>query len=704
MAEIPQLQDTQPILQAQTPSTKSTGYDALAKVLGEIAKEAGKQAGEIEKEHSKSMMVNSVANVEQLKTSAQMQLLEHPDQAVQVSQNMQKATDMVKQAAFVNEGDRAKLNYYSSIANDSVALMATKSAVHQSQLMAEYTHYGNWIAQVKVHDELLMKDPEAADKYRAAMIGSLKNLVQTGVITPHAAAAQIKSLSERVDVQREWVQRFKDGDVSAEEYHRMHSSLLPKSQQEIAASPVNESTAWMVNTHNSDRSFQGALSDVYKHLTPNLQTYYNMEPSQRDHIALAMEGVKVADGLINSGTPLPTIQNVYDDLNQKNRVLNYKETGLRNSIGQYLHRINTGDYLGAIESTPGGAAILHDYTNRNIAISNSAMSNEDKTKYTLDNMNNMVNGAIAYGYGHHFTPTQIQPIPKSIVANMEQAFKVGQDPSIILQTIGQFREENRPWLGNAMKKPSQKVVVNTVSLAGNFSKPTDLLEYIASNQDGRTFQNVEANQEGGVYGQPGTKQDKIKHTDPILSGLLVSQTSFQNAMAVVRSQYDQINTQQIQDQLVKTSLNYVKYMAEQKGDFSMQNRDEYIQRASSLIANAYPKISGTNYIANPRQLNLTPAEMDVLAVYAIDQGQNYLKAGFKESVYETAFDRNRLKMTLSPTNEVMAVDGNNVVYWHAPFSANLMGAATSHDRKQRADAEKLQKEIMSMRYGAGGIP
>jgi hypothetical protein len=692
MAELPQYQDTQPVIQQQNIASKADGADAWAKTLGSIAGEAGQKASEMADEQSQTMYINSVANMEQLKTSAQMQLLEHPDQAPKIADNMTQASDMVKQAAFVNKKDRARLNAYIDATSDQVALDATRTNVHQTQLMAAYSHYANWPDQLKAYQQSLMKDDGTADKLKDAMTASLKNLVSIGALTPEQAGSSIKSMGGMVDVVRDHVALYGNPNASAQDYHTVTSSLLNKNPADNVNTPINENTGWAVNYYSQDRSFQGVLSDIYNRTLPNPMFFDSLQPSQREHAIMTMQGVRQADGIINSGTPLPVMQGAYDDLNQRGRVLNYREQGLRNSLGVYLNRVKNGNYLDAIQSTPSGGAILHDYVNRNAAISNSPMGDQDKVKFTLDNLNSMVNRAVSYGYGHNFAPDKIQPIPAPIVDSMEQGFKAGNNPQVILDTIQQFRPENRPWLAQAMKNPRQQVVVQTVNLAGDTVKPTDKLEFIAANQVGQQYLKVN---EG---------QSKSNMTDPKILGLIASSPEFKAASTVIGAQYDPYKAPIIQRELANAALNYIKYQGEKTGDFMLTNKDAYIKQASNIIANAFPKISSTNYVANPKQINITPSEMDILAHYVIKQGEDFLKGGVKESVFMSAIERNPLKMTLSPTNEVLAVDGNNKVYWHAPFTPDMMGAARQYYQQQTKDAEKLQQEIMFTRYGAGGIP
>ncbi|MBX4189685.1 hypothetical protein KW791_00085 [Candidatus Parcubacteria bacterium] len=690
--KLPTFEDTQPVLNQQKVSSGAEGYESFGKVLSSLASESADQAIKVESEQSQAMYIHSVSNIEQLKTSSQMRMLEHPDQAARISEDMETATDAVKQAAFVNPRDRAKLDSYVSSANDAVALQGTETSVKQTQLNAAFTHYASWPGQLKAYqDALISGNEKQINDLQDAMLATLKNLVQIRALTPEQAGSSIKSMQGVADIAADHHTMYGQEDVSAQDYHTLKSSVLPTNSTNNVNSPINENTGWLVNYHSQDRSFQGVLSDISGHKLPDPQAFDSLEPAQRQHALLMYQGVRRADGMINSGASMPELEAAYKGLTRKGDILSYEEQGTRNYLGVYLDKLKNGQYLDAIGGTPAGGAMMQNFVSRDAALrSNGALDDNQKAQMLLQNKNQFVSNAISYGYGHHIDPNAIQPIPPNDVIALQQGFKLGNDPSQVLNVIGQYNEQNRPWLSKALVKPIQQAVVNTVMLGGNDVKPNDKLDYIA------------ANQEGVEYSKVNIEAEKNNLSDPKLSGLIVANSAFKNALDVVNSQYDPFKSQIIQQKLVESALNYVKYQASKANDLGMTNRDEYIDKAAKMIASAYPKISGTNYVANPKQLNLTSPEMDVLAGYVVHNGESYLKEGVREDVFLSAIDRNKLKMTVSPTNEIMAIDGNNKVYWHAPFSPDLLAKAKHFYKQQEIEGEKSQKEMLE-RSRFGGL-
>lgn len=685
---IPQFQDEQPILKGVEVNSKASGYDAFGKVLGELSGVAAQKTEDLAQEQSNAVFVHTVANIDQLKTDSKIKMLQHPDQASKISQAMTESTDAINQAVSVNKSDRTKLGKYAQDSMNDVRVDAARTGVHQTQLMAAYTHYANWPDQLKAYSEALIQDPENAETLKNAMMSTLRGLVSVGALTPEQAGSGIKTMGNMVDIARDHMNLYGNPNATAQDYHTTTSNILNKNPAHNINSPINENTAWMVNYYSQDRSFQGVLSDIYNRRLPNPSVFDSLQPAQREHAILSMQGVRQADGLINSGSPLPQIQGMYDELNKRGRVLNYKEQATRNSLGVYLGKVNSGEYLDAINTTPAGGAIMQNYVNRNAAIANASMTNEQKMSALLSNKNDLVSNAVSYGYGHHFTPDKIQPIPKGDIATIEAGFQNGQDPQVIINKMSEYSRENRPWIAQALKDPIQKVALNTVALSTTV-KASDQLDFLAANQKGRSYADI------------NDTQAKTNLSDPKLSGLLATDPNFKNAMDLINNQYDPYQTQTINQALVKSALNYVKYQAAKNNDLSMANKDDYIKKAAELIADSYPKISSTNYVLNGKQLGLTFPEYDVLANYVIDQANTYLREGVKESIFWSANSRNQLKMTVSPTNEIQAIDTNNKVYWHAPFSTDLLGAAKTFDIKKKSDAEKLKKQVMEFEYTGG---
>lgn len=700
MAELSQFNESNPALNVQQVSSKASGYEAFAKTLGDIAGAASDKAVEIETDQSNAMYIHSVSNMEQLKTSAQMAMLEHPDQAPKIAENLQNSITQVQEAAYVNRKDRVKLDAYGTATADSVALEATRASVHQGQLMAAYTHYANWPDQLAAYQAALSKNDGTADNLKDAMMKSLKSLVSIGAITPEQAGSSIKSMAGVVDIARDNIAMYNSGTATPQDYHTVNSPLLNKNPASNVNTPINEETGWAVNYATQDKTFQGVLADLYNHQLPSPQFFDSLKPAERQRAILTMQGVMQSDGLINSGTPYPVLKQQYDSLSAKGEVLSYRDQALRNSLGVYLNKLKSGDYLGAIQGTPGGGAILHDYVARNAAIDNAAVSDQDKGKFKLDNLNNMVDRAAAYGEGHHMPNEVIQPIPAPIVADVENGFKQGSDPTVVLSTLGQFNKQNQTYLANAMKNPDQRLIVQSLAFSGNNIKPSDKLDFIAANQEGREFVNKELT--GGVK-------------DKDIANRVYANLS--NQLKLIGQNYDYQQAQALQNSMINTTVKYAKYLAQKDNNLTMESKwsdtigaatwKKYVDKASEIYATSFQQMSGTNYSINPNQLPIpvTKGELDVLADYAINQGYDYLRQGRKSFEYESAIGRNPLKMVLSPTNQIQAVDANGKVYYSTPFTANLLSHA-QEDAKKRleekrkaiiADIERSERRRLNVR-------
>lgn len=688
--DIPQIQDTQPVLQVQKNESLADGYEAFGKTLGAIANAAGDKAQEMATDQSQAMYINSVANVEQLKTGAQMRMLENPGQAQKIYEQTQSMMDEVKTSAYVNSKDRTKLNAYISGAQDDVALKATATSVKQNQLEAAFTHYENWPEQLKAYNQALLTDHDKAEQLKTAMISTLHGLVATQAITPVQAANSMKSMTDMVAVAADHYRMYGNPNTTAKDFHTVTSNPLSQGGDSGGAAPINQSTAWMVDNSNSDMSFQGVLSDINQRVLPNPQAFDSLTKDQRDHAILAMQGTQVADGYIKSGEPFPSIVKAYDTLNTKGNTLSYRDSATRSALEQYINSLKGGNYLGVMNRDPQGSAILNDFISRNDAINNTfAYNPTGKQSALLQNKNDMVNAAVAWGDGRHIPREYVQPISQGDVANVENGFKLGTNPANVLAILGTYNKQNQTYVAQAMKNPDQRLVVQAVSLSPDTIKVQDKLDFIAANQEGRAT---------SVKGLTTETKDK-----EIYSRVY---TALAPQIQMLGQHYDREQAPIMQNSMINTTVKYAKYLAQLDNNSAMEDKStfmvgtqswkQYVDKAASIYQNSFTQVSSTNYSVNPNQLPLplNRGQMDMLASYAINKGQEYLKAGRQNYEYESALSRNPLKMVLSPTNDLQAVDGSGKVYFSTPFSTKLLGIA-QHDAEQR---EAERKKIIGAAY------
>lgn len=668
---MPQYENSQPIFQPVKPVSTAQGHEAFAQALSKLSEKSGDMAISMANEESNAMFTSSVSNIEQIKTTSLERMLEHPDQSQKIASDMDDAAQMVKEVSFVNSKDRSKLNTYIDGTMNDVNLKATEMSVNQSRLAASYTHYANWPSQLKAYQDALISDPEAADTLHDAMLQSLKSLVMTRSITPEQAGSSIQTMQSVVGIADDHHQMYGNSEATAQDYHSVSSSPLNGSL-ENAGKPINGNTQWMIDYHNNDASFQGVLSDISNKSLPNPAVFDSLSAHQRQRAILSMQGVREADGMINSGATFPEIKAAAERLGQKGQVLDYKQQFTRNALNNYVTKLQNGDYLDVVGSTPSGGQIMQGFVNRNSSIQRAAMDNDQKSQAMMQNKNQLVNESVAYGQAHDIPANYIQPIPKQDVANAQNSFVAGQDPNVALSTMKQYSKQNQMYFANAMKSPDQRMILQAISYAPNI-KPADQQDFIAANQSGRTYENQE------VLNPSITNNVLTNRINNNLKG----------AMSVVGEQYDFVNAQTLQKSMTTTTMKYAKYLAAKNNDIGMNHWKDYVDQASAIYSGGFSKMTGTNYSINTNQLPIpmTSSELDTLANYVTNKGYDYLSNG-QSSAMVISQQRNPLRMVLTPHNEVQAIDSNNKIYYTHPLTTDLMSTAAK-------DAEMRNKKTQA---------
>jgi hypothetical protein len=488
MPELPQFKDENPVLAPVKVGSKAEGYENFAKVLGGIAEKAGAEAKTLASEESSSMLINSMANIQQTKNQAQIRMLEHPQEAGRIAEQTSTILGEIGQNTAVNKGDRSKLNYHIQTAQGAVGLEAAKTNVKQAQLGAAFTHFANWNDQLKVYTDALFTDHDKAEKIHDAMVSSLSGMVQTGVLTPTQAASSLKSMGEAVNLADQMHRMYDSGNATPRQYQTLAANPLnPNQGVADPNSPIDSQTAWAVNYHNSDRTYQGAMADINNRQLPNPAVFESMTSNQREHAILSMQGMQQADGIINSGTAYPEIAKTYQVLNNKGNVLSYRQSAMRQGLEQYLTDLKNGNYLNVMARDPQGMNIISDFTERNAAI-NTSLGNDPEKQHAalLANKDAAINASIAWGQGRHIPAEYIQPIAQADVANVENAFVAGHNPGDALTILNSYSKQNRVWVANAMKNPNQRMTMQAMAFVPPTVSVRDQQDFIAANQTGRS--------------------------------------------------------------------------------------------------------------------------------------------------------------------------------------------------------------------------
>ena len=677
--EFPQFQETQPVLKAPQVNSSAQGYEAFAKTLGALSGATAEKAASLAQDESSAMYLNHVANAEQVKTSAQIQMLEHPDQAAHISELTEKTLDSIKESSFVNSKDRSKLDAYLSGVNDDVRLKATVTEVRQRQHETAYTYFANSADKQKAYYNALLHNPELAEQLSDAHGKELQGMVSLGALTPIQAYGELKQYSALTDKARRHMEYLKlagqDGEVNALDYHKATGNPTDNTPQ--TGAPINGDTQWLMTHHAADMSFAGLKADTIDGRF-NAEAFDNASPAQQDEVLLQMGGVNDANAMINSGEPFPKIQKAYNDLTQKHEVLSYRDQGKRDRLAKYINELSNGNYLQVMAQTPAGDAILQNYNSRNSAIENSAMSEADKAAQHIRNKDSMIDNAVAYGQAHHIPDEYIQPIPAPEIAVVQNAFKVGQDAGAALEILKSYSPRNQMYVANAMKNPREKVVMQTIALAGANMTDADSRNFIAANQDGRGYAALALTPENKATA------DYIKDSINV---------SIKDSLKVIAAQNNTQDGVTLNSALINAGMNYAKFISEKNQEFTMQQDSgffssvENISKTAELINRAYKPLSGANYIVNANQVKLTQREMDNIAQVAIDEAKDYVRSNVSPANFAALESQTSLTVSVTPTNMIQVKDSTDKIWYSEPMTSDTSTYAAHKIYKKRQEME-----------------
>jgi hypothetical protein len=690
MAEFPQYKESQPVFQPVNVASGAEGYEEFAKTLGSIAQSSEKVAETIAEDRSNAMYLSSVANVDELKLSMQEQILTDPANAMKHVETMRDSLDKMTQAAYVNKSDRSKLQQYSSKSLNATELDAIQASVKQSQIGAAFEHYENWPAQLNVLKEKLRSgDAEGAATYQEALLKQIKTLVLARSLTPLQGGAAIKSMSDVVDLEKDVHDMVQNVEGhTPEAFHAVMTNPIDKNKANNLNYPVDENTNWLVNYHASDRSFVDASDGIQQHQF-NVQAYENMTPNQRNEIKQQFNGVRMADGLINSNAPLPKIQARVDEL--KGRT-DYSSLAEKKALTQYMNDLSNGNSQRLMARTTIGGRIVRDFADTqsylNNKLTNTKPDNVDEVNSIkaemAKNKNTYVNNSIAYAQAHHW-PT-VHPIPYEDVATVENGFNAAGDPAVnaanAYNTFKQYSPQNQLYFADQMKNPKQKVVMQAISLGGTRNSDRDNLDFITANQN-RKYTSADPNTGNAIT------DDYLKNSVNV---------ALTDSLKVIQGQNDPATAAMLNSNLVQSGMNYAHFIAQKnlqfsKKDGSTYNADNYVPDVAKYIKNAFEPMSGANYMINRKQNDIEPAQMDAIAQYAINEGNAYLRRGMSESAHIELMNRSPLTVTISPKNIVQARDVSGNIAYSAPLTSDLKARAVSEMKKLKAEKGYQRQQI-----------
>lgn len=685
MAKIPRYEDTTPILNAPAIRSGAEGYDAFAKTLASISSVAAKEAVKIQSEKSNSMYLSSLSNMEQLKTSAQELMLQDPTNAAKHIETMQESVNTVLANSYVNDTDRQKLKYFASKLNDDMELEGVKTEVKQGQIAAEFEHYKNWPSQLNLLSQAAL-DPDHSkfESLSASMNENIKNLVLTHALTALQGKAQLETMSAAVDAAHDVYDLVNSArKQTAANYHTAMASPFDPDKTKNVNYPVDENTRWLTNYHLQDRTFEGVIDALYDH-NMDQEAIAKLTSHQRQEVRSVYNGIRMADGLIDSNTSLPLIKSRLEDLENHG---GHEAVAERKALKRYVNDIENGNSQELMARTALGGQIVQKFTATQAFLDNKLKmtdpSNTEEIKNInaaiAKNKNNYVNESVALADAKHWPV--VSPIPKTDLALVENGFSSKGDAALnatqAYKTMSQYDKRNQIYFADQVSDPKKKVVLQTIAL-GN-QTDGEKIDFIAANQD-RKYQELDAktNQAGDSY---------LRNQVNVVLG---------DAIKVISAQNHPANANILNEHLIGASVNYAKYLSEKAGRFALE-KDGIISTydSGSNIANvkrfikaAYDPISGANYVINRKQIDLTDKQMQGVAAYAIQRGEEYLRAHMSEAQFIQLKGQAPLSATITPTNILIAKDGMGNIAFREPLTGDLV----AHAEEEVAKTEKKKRK------------
>jgi len=458
----------------------------------------------------------------------------------------------------------------------------------------------------------------------------------------------------------------------------------PYSTLDKSALPINGNTDYIRRNFKMDLTLNTLKTNLVRGEALNPMAIGNLKPEQTNELYLYGMGIQKANGVFNNGENYQQIVRRSEQLNNKEHLTESE----RGEFERYKHIQNdfqSGDYSKIVLSTPAGMRIENEFRD------------EAKTgNYNLA-LNNRITKLAQYGLAMGIDSHLIKPIPDQITQAAQSSFDPGGNPEMAINSMGMLTSENRIYLADAMKKPEHQEVAYLA--ASNHINLQDKSDLILSNQTGLSFsaiQNtskIEHDLAASIYAPKITFTDKAKNSEKAYDAM----------------RYLSITSQDRATPVFKSLINYVKYQAIRNNDFDLNNSQEYIDKAISLLGKGFDIKKGDNYIFN--SLPITDKEAKKLANSVIDiaYAKHYgeipksnikeelndftpgtkavldkIKKSFKgtdisdEIAYKKAkqafLSSNPLTIFNTPDNRIIAQDAKRTIYYVFPFTHGLIHA------------------------------
>ena len=414
-----------------------------------------------------------------------------------------------------------------------------------------------------------------------------------------------------------------------------------------------------------------------------------MTPNQRQQYKLSINGMRMADGLIDSNASMPKIMARLNELKYRD---DYASDAEKKALNSYVNDVENGNSQKLMSRTTYGGQIARNYSDQ-MAFFNNKLQNTDPENIDeissintgiKDVKNNYVNNGVAYAEAHHWPVYNV--IPQQDIAVVSNGFKVGEgNAQAAYNTFKQYNQQNQLQFASEIKDTQQRVVLQTIAMSGNRQTEQEQIDFITANQSNRKYTEIDLH-----------TKDKI--TDDYMKNVINTQIT--GATNLIRAQNTADESTVLNEGLIRAGINYAKYISERNGQFTLEKDStlvwgsiDNVKQSVNFINKSYEPMSGTNYIVNKKQVNLEKEQMDYVANYAIQKGWDRLSKHVSEATLIQLKSQAPLMATVLPNNILVAKDPNGNVLFRAPLSTEVVTAAKVNARKIKEEKENVIKKL-----------
>lgn len=690
MADFERYSESQPIMAATPVADKSSATSALAQVFGDVKTSAVEQAVAIRKEQHDMQFLQAQGRLSDVVTSARVGVITNPDLSDAIIQKARGSIDALSQS--LREQDKGKFLAYAATHMGTLQLEAARAGRKQSSIQLQNSFAESWKQNLQAGKQEF--DPEQFEKWSERSQGYLADMVKSGQMTPAQYESNIKLVHGVMDYHARLTKMAVAGDIDAPTLAKMNALSFDNSYRNNANDPIDSSTGHMYDTQISEANGHASVADADRGVFPNIQTFQSLKPLTQDMVTGRYLGALTAKGHVNAGTHMLLLMAKFQKLNDSPSHSD-QEKGELNYYKNFFNQLQHGDFLGVISSTNKGAQIDQDHIQRATAIENSGNSQADKQASLNDESNRVIQERVAYARAIEMPEAYINPIPKEVTDNVKASFSIDGKPDNALKAVYGLSKDSQHWLAKSMNDPSslnrkQSAAIYGVALRRN-GKPDngapDSFDYDLI-RAGRTVNDYSNLKIGKDADDISTKDTQIRQ---LIQASMADNLAFMSKLP---------GGSQDANGVMELGLNYVKQQMQAHNDLFGANKQQYIDEFARNYSKGFNAVKGLNYSFNANEVNLSQADADMVAYYALNTFRADLANKDGKSNAEKAMDVRGYTVTNTRDGFIVIVDnqGNEISSTVNGTRHHLDSQLLTHARQMykqhTADIEdRIEKEV-----------